>query len=317
MTNHDLYDICLIIPFLNERENLRRLCPELEKFASEHHDIRFEIIFVDDGSIDGSFELLAQLSHKYYEAQLIKLSRNFGSQSAIRAGILHSHAEYTTFISADLQEPLDLVMRLYQKCHEGFDIVYAVRNQVEGGVGERMFSKLFALLMRYTGVRNFPKNGLDSIMFNDKVAQELNANIEANSCIGPHILSLGFQQASILFDKKARAFGKSKWTISKKLKLFIDSFIAFSYLPIRLVSVTGIALTLIGLLWIVYLILRAVLFGDLAAGWPMLISILIMGFGVTNISLGILAEYQWRTLDAARKRPVFIIDKIVELGKGV
>ncbi len=101
--------------------------------------------------------------------------------------------------------------------------------------------------------------------------------------------------------------------MSKKIKLFIDSFVAFSYAPIRLVTIIGISMFIVGSLWTVYIIARTLIFHDLASGWPALVSILMIGFGITNISLGIIAEYLWRTLDASRKRPVFIIDKIVEL----
>ncbi|WP_202915868.1 hypothetical protein [Pontibacter pamirensis] len=106
--------------------------------------------------------------------------------------------------------------------------------------------------------------------------------------------------------------GKLKWTLSKKIKLLIDSFVAFSFAPIRLVSFIGVVFFLLGILWTGYIVFRKVMFDDLASGWPALLSILMVGFGITNISLGIIAEYLRRTLDASRKRPVFVIDEIVE-----
>jgi dolichol-phosphate mannosyltransferase len=99
------------------------------------------------------------------------------------------------------------------------------------------------------------------------------------------------------------------------MKLFIDSFVAFSFAPIRLVSMVGIGFFIVGIAWTIYIILRKLIFNDLAAGWPALMSILMVGFGITNISLGIIAEYLWRTLDASRKRPLFIIDEVIELKK--
>ncbi|MCH7535380.1 MAG: glycosyl transferase family 2, partial [Bacteroidetes bacterium] len=102
------------------------------------------------------------------------------------------------------------------------------------------------------------------------------------------------------------------WTIKKKLKLFIDSFVAFSYLPIRLVSIVGIAFFTTGILWAGYVVLRTILYNDLYTGWPTLIATLMIGFGITNIGLGIVAEYLWRTLDASRNRPVFVIDELIE-----
>ena len=129
------------------------------------------------------------------------------------------------------------------------------------------------------------------------------------------IITLGFKQEFIFYKKQPRQKGKSKWTLSKKVKLFIDSFIAFSYAPIRFVTGVGIFLFIIGLVFSAYLVTRKLLYDDLESGWPMLISILTIGFGITNISLGIIAEYLWRTLDTARNRPVFIIDEIIELNK--
>jgi dolichol-phosphate mannosyltransferase len=124
---------------------------------------------------------------------------------------------------------------------------------------------------------------------------------------------MGFKQTSISYKKRERKTGVSKWTISKKIKLFIDSFVAFSYAPIRMVTIVGISMFIIGFLWTIYIVVRTLLYHNLASGWPALVSILMIGFGITNISLGIIAEYLWRTLDASRKRPVFIIDKIIEL----
>jgi dolichol-phosphate mannosyltransferase len=115
-----------------------------------------------------------------------------------------------------------------------------------------------------------------------------------------------------LYDKKPRIVGKSKWTINKKIKLFIDSFVAFSYAPIRFVTLIGFILFALGIIFIGYLTFRKLVFDDLVSGWLMLVSILIIGFGVTNISLGIIAEYLWRTFDSSRNRPVYVIDEVVE-----
>jgi dolichol-phosphate mannosyltransferase len=138
----------------------------------------------------------------------------------------------------------------------------------------------------------------------------VNKNVEANSSIFLQILGLGFRQESISYKKRERQTGVSKWTLSKKIKLFIDSFVAFSYAPIRFVTIVGIIFFIVGMIWTLYIVIRKIFFQDLAAGWPALMSILMIGFGITNISLGIIAEYLWRTLDASRKRQVYIIDEI-------
>jgi glycosyltransferase involved in cell wall biosynthesis len=310
-------DISLIIPLLNEQDNIERLVSALNTYLASLQGLKVEVLFVDDGSTDHSVERLKNAKHQAYTAQIIKLSKNFGSHAALRAGILQAAGQHVTFLPADLQDPLTLIEHLYHKSQEGYDIVWAARKEIAVGLIERLFSKAYAGLMQKFVARTFPSNGFDIVMFNAKVKQELNQNIEANSSIFLQILTLGFRGTSISYNKQARTAGKSKWTLAKKVKLFIDSFVAFSYVPIRWVSLAGIGLMIFGSLWAVYIIGRTILFRDLNPGWPALISVLMMGFGLTNISLGIIAEYLWRTLDASRKRKVFIIDEIVDLSANV
>jgi dolichol-phosphate mannosyltransferase len=248
--------------------------------------------------------------------RLISLSQNFGSHAALRAGILHARGTYITFIYADLQDPVENITAMYEKVLSGNDIVWAHRAETDNSLFERTFSKFYSRLMKKYVNKAYPAKGFDVVIFNQKVAVELNKNVESNSSIFLQILNLGFKQDFIEYKKSARKAGKSKWTMAKKIKLFIDSFVAFSFFPIRLVSYVGIIFFIIGVIWSAYIIVRKLVFDDLAAGWPALMSILMIGFGITNISLGIIAEYLWRTLDASRKRPVFIIDKIIELNKG-
>jgi dolichol-phosphate mannosyltransferase len=254
-----------------------------------------------------------EMKHADYKAKLISLSRNFGSHAALRAGISVATGDFICFNYADLQDPLELIMQMAEKTREGSDIIWAHRESTKVSFGERTFSSVYAYLMKKFAFSNFPEKGFDIVMFNRKVAAQVNRNVEANSSIFLQILGMGFRQASISYKKRERKSGVSKWTLSKKIKLFIDSFVAFSYAPIRMVTIIGISMFFVGLIWTVYIIVRKIFFHDLASGWPALMSILMIGFGITNISLGIIAEYLWRTLDASRKRPVFIIDKIVEL----
>ena len=308
--------ITVIIPVLNEQENIDILVDELNKFFAEQNDFSAEIIFVNDGSTDNTLNKLKSAAHFSYSCKIISFSKNFGSHAALRAGILTADGDYITFMYADLQDPLSLIGRMFQEIKDNkSEIVWAFRNSLEGKKNETFFSGLYASMMRKYAVSNFPKKGFDVIMFDKKVKTCLDQNVENNSSIFIQILSLGFKQSSIQYDKVARKFGKSKWTLSKKIKLLIDSFVAFSYAPVRLVSIVGIVFFALGILWTAYIIFRKIAFNDLVSGWPALTSILMIGFGITNISLGIIAEYLWRTLDASRRRPVFIIDEIIELPK--
>jgi dolichol-phosphate mannosyltransferase len=216
---------------------------------------------------------------------------------------------------ADLQDPLDLIPKLYKKIEEGNDIVWAERRNIKTGIIEKIFSRLYAKLMQKFVIRTFPQKGFDIVMFNKKVKNELNQSIELNSSIYMQILSLGFKQDKIVYDKQPRKYGKSKWTLSKKIKMFIDSFVSFSYFPIRLVTIVGFILSFISIIWIIYIIFGTIFLYITSPGWPTLICVILFGFGITNISLGIIAEYLWRTLDSSRRRKAFIIDKIYDISK--
>jgi dolichol-phosphate mannosyltransferase len=305
--------ISIIIPFLNEADNVEGLVSALNQYFASKQNYHTEVILVNDGSTDDSVQKFSKATFTNIDAKLISLSKNFGSHAALRAGILNATGDFICFMYADLQDPLELIDRLYENLTKLNDIVWATREATNNGLVEKSFSSMYAYLMKKYAVKSFPDKGFDIVMFNKKVQQQLNNNIEANSSIFLQILTLGYKQTSIYYQKQERKKGKSKWTLSKKIKLFIDSFVAFSYAPIRFVTVVGILLFIIGFLFSAYLIIRRLVANDLASGWPLLGSLICLCFGITNISLGIIAEYLWRTLDASRKRPVFVIDQIIDL----
>jgi dolichol-phosphate mannosyltransferase len=184
------------------------------------------------------------------------------------------------------------------------------KGEVRVSFFEKMFSGLYSKLMQKYAVARFPIGGINNVMFNHKIREQLNNNIELNSSIFLQILNLGFRFTTIKCNYIERKKGKSKWTFSKKIKMFIDSFVSFSFTPIRFISVLGSIMAVIGFIFaLIIVIIRITDLFPLSLGWPTLISILMIGFGITNISLGIIAEYLWRTLDASRGRPLYIIDE--------
>lgn len=306
--------ISVIIPFVNEAQNLISFKSAIDDyFINNSKENKLEFLFVDDGSTDDSVKIIRDFGNLNFDVKVIKLSKNYGSHAALRAGIMNANGDYLMFLYADLQDPIELIDRLSEKMDFGNDIVWANRKNSKAPLFERFFSRFYSGLMRKFALSNYPEKGFDVVMFNRKVADALNRDIQVNSSLFLQILSLGFKQDSIEYDKVERKHGKSKWTINKKIKLLVDSFVAFSFAPIRLVTIVGITLFAGGLLFSFYLLMRKVLFHDLVSGWTMLMTTLSLGFGITNISLGIIAEYLWRTFDAARGRPAFIIDEIIDL----
>ena len=305
------FEVSIIIPFLNEEDGILELISKIEEYY-QIREFNFEIIFIDDGSTD-STRLKLKNNNFLFPCKLISLSKNFGPHSAVRAGIVHSKSKFITCLPADLQVSFDALAKMYFKIVENNDIVFAIREENDNSFIENFFSRLHAYLMRKYVAKDFPLSGLETFMINEKVQKILNENIESNSSLHLQIFTLGFNKKLINIAKKTRKNGKSKWTTSKKIKLLIDSFVSFSFLPIRMVSLVGIIFFVVGLVWVGYTIYRKFMYNDLVSGWPALLSILLIGFGITNISLGIIAEYLWRTLDYSRKRPVFIVDEIIDL----
>ena len=306
-------EISVIIPFLNEEENLPLICDALEEYVPTL-GVPVEVVFVNDGSTDGSREWLQQAEFHNFSAKLVNLSRNYGSHPAVRAGFQNASAPNCVWLGADLQEPLEIIGEGYKRVQEGYDLVLVQKNQVQVSKSEERFSHIYSSMIRKWAIPGYPEKGVNTIFFDEKVKNAINANPELNSSVVLQVISLGFRQTVINMDYREREHGQSKWTFGKKLKLLIDSFVSFSFFPIRMVSVLGCIFAFVGALMALDLIVVKIFnIRPVTTGWPSLICILMLGFGLTNISLGVIAEYLWRTLDAARARPVFIIDTIDEL----
>lgn len=306
-------DISVITPVFNEAENVEDLCLALDEYAKDK-PYKLELIFVDDGSSDNSFKKVSTYPFKNAVAKAVALSKNYGSHAAIRAGLTQATGKYSMFFSADLQEPVELIGMLYDKMQEGYDIVYVQKRKTETSKSEGILSKLFARLTRKYAVQNFPPGGVNNLMCTEKIRNLVNERIEPNSSIFLQIMDMGFHHTIIDCDYVARQKGKSKWTFGRKIKMFIDSFVSFSFAPIRAVTIIGLIFSFIGIVYAIYIVVMKLFnFHTFAAGFPTLIAVVLVGFGLTNIAIGVIAEYLWRTFDAARNKQVFIIDKTVDI----
>ncbi len=305
--------VSIIVPFLNEGEGIHMFCEAIDKYQGTI-GFDLELVFVDDGSLDDTAEIIRDYNFKNIQyIQLIKLSRNFGSHAALRAGFQYARYDVCTWMGADLQEPIKFIEMAYEKITRGYEAVYIDKRTVDTGFGERLFSKTYSWLMRKYAVNTYSSGGTSVIVFNKKIKDYMNANVEANSSVMLQILDAGFKHCTISLDFNERAKGTSKWTLKKKIKLFIDSFVAFSFMPIRLVSIIGIIIFIAGLIIGINTIINYYANPDVPMGYSTLTSLLALGFGITNISLGIIAEYLWRAYDAARQRPAYIISSITDL----
>ena len=306
-------EISVIIPFLNEEENLPLITAALEEYVPTL-GVPVEVVFVDDGSTDNSCEWLRKNRFTNFRAKLVTFSRNFGSHPAVRAGFREASAPNCVWLGADLQEPLEIIGEGYKRILEGYDLVLVQKNQVKVSKSEEGFSRLYSAMIRKWAIPGYPEKGVNTIFFGQKVKDALNANPELNSSVVLQVISLGFKQTVLNMNYREREHGRSKWTLGKKVKLLIDSYVSFSFFPIRMVPVMGFLFTFIGgLIALDLVIVKIFNIRPVTLGWPSLISILMIGFGITNISLGVIAEYLWRAFDAARARPPYIVNSVENL----
>jgi dolichol-phosphate mannosyltransferase len=298
----------IIIPIFNEEDNLPILYQRLNKIT-ENSKHNFEFIFVDDCSSDSSFPILKELSSKDSRVKIIQFSRNFGSHAGCLAGLINSKGDACAFISADMQDPPELIQRLIEQWENGHEIVMGVREGEENPIS--FFSRLYYLLVRRFALKNMPEKGTDVFLIDRKVVDTITDMKEKNTSIFGLLLWSGFSQAFVPYKREHRQKGSSKWTFGKKMKLFVDTFVSFSYFPIRLISSIGIIVALTGFAYAIVIIFNRVFFLKAVEGWASLMVVLLLVSGIQLLMLGILGEYLWRSFDESRKRPPFIIKNMM------
>lgn len=308
-------DYTIVIPVYCNSGSLAATHGQLrEKVVERNPQWRGEILFVDDGSTDDSLEQLVAIQGKDPGlVRVIKLTRNFGQLAAILAGYGCARGKCIIAISADLQDPPELINdMLKHHFQDGFHIVIGTRAERKESAYRALTSRLFYGLMRKMITEKLPSGGYDYFLVSDTVKDMILQSNEKNSFMQAQILLLGFEPKFLPYQRKKREVGKSRWSLSKKIKYTIDSILSYSYLPLRLMSLFGIFCALAGFIY-AGVVFIAKLSGDVPVkGWaPTMIMILVLS-GLQMLMLGIIGEYLWRVLDQVRDRKQFIIEKIYE-----
>lgn len=302
--------ISLVIPCFNEREGLPTLLARLDRVVVElQKRIQVEVILVDDHSTDGSNFAIKELCNERKYLRFIRLSRNSGSQVAVIAGMKYAKGDAAVFLAADLQDPPELIAEMITKWEEGYDVIWAVRAKREGvSKTSVFFSNMFYRLLNGMTEIHFPKTGADFALLDQKVVKGLVASAGSKPSLGALISWLGFRQTEIPYVKEARKFGKSKWTLRKKLNAFADAFVGFSYLPMRFMSVIGFIAAALGFIYAIVVAILRFAVGNPIEGWASLMVVILIIGGLQMLMLGVLGEYLWRNLEESRKRPLFLIE---------
>lgn len=304
-------EISVVVPCLNEVENLRlthqRLVGVIEKIADS-----FEIIFVDDGSKDGSRELMRELNKEDPRVKVLLFSRNFGHQMALTAGLDAAEGNAVVLIDADLQDPPEVIADLVKKWREGFEVVYAVRRTREG---ETFFKKASAsLFYRFLSMLSrvdIPRNTGDFRLLDRQVVLAYRRLQEQSRFLRGLTAWLGFRQVGVEYDRKPRNAGQTHYSLQKMVRLGVDGILSFSRLPLRLSMYFGMLIGLGGLAFTFYLVIRRLFGAFPVPGWTSTMAAVVLMGSLNLVFLGIIGEYLSRVYNEVRNRPLFVIqDKV-------
>jgi glycosyltransferase involved in cell wall biosynthesis len=307
--------LSLVIPIYRNEANLERLLSELG-FLRAKLPMPFEVVFVIDGSPDRCREILeGRLPSAPFAARLITLSRNFGSFSAVAAGIQAGAGEYFAVLAADLQEPPELVVEFADLMMRGeADVVFGVRTRRADPWLSEFFSRLFWWIFRRFIIPEMPRGGVDVFGCTRQVRDHVLRCPEANTNLVALLFWVGFRRRYATYERRARKEGKSAWTIRKKLRYCLDSIFNFTDLPVQLLLIAGsVGITFAVLFATVLIILK--LAGEIPVPGYSAIVLIVMFFGaLTSLGLGIVGQYLWLTLQNARRRPNFIVESEKRFG---
>ena len=285
-----------------------------EVVIKKNPHLKFEIIFVDDGSYDNSLAKLVELKNRNEGLiKIIKFTRNFGQVNAIYAGYSKAKGKCIVNISADLQDSPELINEMFKYHYEeNYPIVICTRSDREESFARRTTSKMFYAAMRKLSFSNMPAGGFDFLLIDQKVKSLLLSNMEANAFWQGQILWTGYRVKFIPYTRQKRELGESKWTFSKKLKYLIDGVLGYSFLPIRLMSILGLLISLSGFIYSIFIVIAKFTGNVPFQGWAPLMILVLLLSGFQMLMLGVIGEYLWRTLDEVRRRQAYVIESFYD-----
>jgi polyisoprenyl-phosphate glycosyltransferase len=301
--------ISVVVPVFNEEETLRELHRRVAAAVAEEH---FELVLVDDGSDDATWSIICTLVAEDASVRAFRLSRNFGHQAAITAGLAAARGDAVVVLDADLQDPPELIGELVARWREGFDVVYAVRRERTGEKRARLLAitAFYKLLRRIAG-SEIPENVGDFRLMSRRVVDALGAMPERARFLRGMTSWVGFRQTGVTYVREARFAGESKYPPRKLLQLALDGITSFSTIPIRLVTWLGFLLVVFCLGVLAWVLYAHFFTSRVPQGWTSLLAVVLLLGGVQLLSLGIIGQYVARIFEEAKQRPLYLISETV------
>jgi polyisoprenyl-phosphate glycosyltransferase len=305
-------DLSVVIPVFNEEENIpvlySRLITVLERLP-----ISFEIIFVDDGSNDGSLAAIQGFSTADERIQILELARNFGHQVAITAGLDFSRGRAVAVMDADLQDPPEVLPQFIAKWRDGNDVVYAIREQRKEGWLKRTSYAAFYRLLRHVSSIDIPLDAGDFCVMDRRVVDLLKSMPERSRFVRGIRSWVGLRQVGLPFERHARHAGASRYTVGRLILLALDGLISFSYVPLRVITALGLSVSFLSLFLAVFFFVKKLLYGLSPPGYASVIVSIFFLAGIQLITLGVIGEYVGRIFEEAKRRPMYILRRATKL----
>lgn len=313
------FALSLVIPCYNEDAVIALTHQALVDSLGSDPTFDLEIVYVDDGSRDDTNNILLGIASTDQRVRVIFLSRNFGHQAAVTAGLEHANGDVVIIMDADLQDPPEVVFDMLEKWREGFEIVYGVREKRKESPLHRLFYLMFYRIFRRLSDIEMPLDSGDFALLDRRVVDVLNDLPEKNRFIRGLRVWTGFSQCGVPYERAARAAGKTKYPLSKLFKLAFDGILNFSTVPLTLISLAGVFTAVIALLGFAFFFANKILgraifglsFGDIPGFTTLILTLLFLG-GLQLISIGVLGEYLGRIYQEVKRRPVYVVRDIYE-----
>ena len=302
--------ITILIPAYNEAPVMDILFERLDSLVKKVTNYEFEFLFVNDGSRDTTLDIIKSYAKKDDRVSFINLSRNFGKEIAMIAGLDNCNGDATVIIDADLQDPPELIPEMITHWEAGFDDVYAKRRSRKGETWlKKTTSQLFYRLLQKSTDIKIQRDTGDFRLLDKRVVAAMRQIRDKQRYTKGYFSWVGFKKKELLYDRDPRAAGESKWNYLKLFNLAIDGIVSFTTAPLRLSTIVGVLVSIIAFIFIVIIIVKTALFGDAVEGYPSLMAVILFLGGVQLMSLGIIGEYIGRIFNETKQRPLYFIEE--------
>ncbi|MBU5450686.1 glycosyltransferase family 2 protein [Acetivibrio sp. MSJd-27] len=306
--------ISVIIPVFNETEVIDVTYKRM-KSVMDGIEMEYELIFVNDGSRDDTEHKIAGYAKKDRTVKLLSFSRNFGHQCAISAGMDYASGDAVVVIDADLQDPPELIPEMIKKWQEGYEVVYGKRLKRKGEtLFKKATAKLFYRTLKHLTSVDIPVDTGDFRLIDRKVCDVFRRLQEKNRFIRGLVSWIGFRQTYVEYVREERLAGETKYPLKKMMRFAMDGILSFSYIPLKIASFLGFLISGLSFLYLIFVLIQKLFYpAGLVPGWTSIVAVLLIFNGIILILLGVIGEYIGRIYDEVRNRPLYIIDKKVNL----